>query len=211
MKEVISVHNVSKKYGKKNILKEVNFSVNQGEIFGILGGSGSGKSVLIKMLIGFLKPDRGKVKVNGSLGFSMQNNSFYNSLTIKQNLNYFSRLYEIKNKDETINYLIDVFHLKEHKNKLVSKLSGGQKKRLDIACALLNHPEILILDEPFAGLDTKLVRDLSKILKILKEHGITIILSSHLLNQIEKICTNIVFIQDQKLYSVEKSQLKDLY
>lgn len=209
--EVIVAREVSKKFGGKIILDKANLFVNSGNILGILGPSGSGKSVLIKMLIGFLKPDSGKIETKAKMGFSMQNNALYENLTLEQNLKYFAKMYNVKKSKDKINELLKSLSLEIHRKTKVMNISGGTKKRADIACALLNSPEILILDEPFAGLDTFLVNQLSELLKQLKENGMTIIISSHLLNQVESLCTALVFIQEGKAVPITKEQLKQLY
>lgn len=186
------VNNLSKSFGKKEVLKKVNFVVNEKEILGIIGKSGSGKSVLIKCLIGFQKPTSGNIKIknNAKIGFSMQNNSLYEYLTVKQNLYYFSKLYKVGkiSRKETINSLITNLELDDFKNALVKNISGGTKKRVDIACALINNPQIIILDEPFTGLDPELVNNLAKVILQLKKQGRTIIISSHRINELSKIC-----------------------
>jgi len=211
MEEVISLKGVSKKFKKNLIFEDVNLSINEKDIFGILGPSGGGKSVLIKIILNFIQQDKGSVRVKRKIGFSMQNNSFYENLTLIQNLNYFAKMYNVKNKDEKIKSLISTLALEGYENTRALHLSGGTRKRADLACALLNDPDILILDEPFSGLDSFLVKQLSDFLKQLKEHGMTIILSSHLLNQVENLCNKFIFINKGTATMLAKGQLKKLY
>jgi ABC-2 type transport system ATP-binding protein len=208
---IIEVKGVSKSFKKNVIFSDANFKIKKGEILGILGSSGSGKSVLIKCLMGFIKPSKGKIINSAEIGFSTQANAIYENLTVKQNLNYFARLSNVKDRKKQIEVLLKNLSLTEYEKVKVLKLSGGTKKRVDLACALLTNPEILILDEPFAGLDTFLVNQLSKFLKELKKQGKTIIISSHLLDQVENLCTDLIFIKDKKVVSISKSQLKKLY
>jgi ABC-2 type transport system ATP-binding protein len=208
---VINVKEVSKVFNKNKILEDINLSIEKGEILAVLGPSGSGKSVLIKLLIGFLKPTKGNITRNESIGFSMQDNSLYNNLTLKQNLNYFADLNHVPNKKEKINSILEKLSLTGYKNILAANLSGGTKKRADIACALLTNPKILILDEPFVGLDTFLVKELTKRLKTLQEQGITIILSSHLLNQVENLCDRFIFIKNTHAIEISKKDIRSLY
>jgi ABC-2 type transport system ATP-binding protein len=210
-KEAISVKNVSKKFNRRKIIDNISFKISQRDIFGILGSSGSGKSVLLKMMMGFIKPDSGSILVSSKIGFSTQENSIYLNLTLKQNLKYFAKMYNVPNKNQQIKNLISLLGLEGFENTLACNLSGGTKKRLDIACALLNDPKILFLDEPFSGLDSFLVNQLSEFLKKLKQQGITIILSSHLLQQVENLCNKLIFLKDKKVFSISKSQLKNLY
>jgi len=209
--EVISLVNVSKRYGGNLVLKDINLSLNKQEILGITGPSGSGKTVLIKILMDFLKPDKGTVRINKKIGFSVQDNSLYENLTLMQNLKYFSKLYNVKNIEDKINYLLRILVLEDYKDKLVFNLSGGTKKRLDIACALLNSPEILILDEPFVGLDCSLISQLSSFLSYLRDNGMTIVMSSHILDPIETLCDKVVFIKNGSLDPIQKLEIRKKY
>ena len=201
--DILSFKEVSKSFSHKKILKEVNFSVKKGEILGIVGPSGSGKSVLIKMLIGFIKPSSGNISFNLSprVGFSMQNNSLYNYLTVKQNLIYFSKLSGVSKsqRQNTISLLIKNLRLIEFENTLVKKLSGGTKKRVDIACALLNNPDVIILDEPFIGLDPTLIELLSKFILKLNNQGRTIIISSHRIKELSSISSRVLLVKNKKI------------
>jgi ABC-2 type transport system ATP-binding protein len=196
---VIEVTNLYKKFGEKEVIKSTSFSVKKGEILGIIGPSGCGKSVLIKILIGFLKPDSGKIEIDKTLkiGFSMQNNSIYKYLTVKQNLKYFAKLYKVprKGRKEMINALIKNLELEEYKKSLVKNLSGGTQKRVDIACSLLNDPAIVILDEPFAGLDPDLIKRFASFILSLKKRGKTIVISSHRISELNKISSRTITIK----------------
>ena len=211
MERIIKLENVSKKFKKKLVLRQVNLSFNKGDIVGILGRSGSGKSVLLKLLMEFLRPTTGNLDIKEKVGFSTQSNSLYEGLTLKQNLNYFSKIYSIKDREKVISYLINLLHLEPYKNTLVKKLSGGTQKRVDIACALLDSPQILILDEPFVGLDSFLVNELNNFLRTLKDKGVTIILSSHLLEQVDGLCNRFIFIEEGSSKEISRTQLKSLY
>ncbi len=209
--DVIEIKGVSKKFGEKIVLENVSFNIAKGDIFGIVGASGSGKSVLIKILIGFLEPDVGGVNISGKVGFSMQYNSIYDNLTVRQNLNYFSKIYEVKERRQKIDFLIRALFLEEYEDVLVSKLSGGTKKRVDIACSLLNSPDILILDEPFAGLDSLLIASLTDFFNQLNQKGTTIIFSSHLLNHARDFCKKVAFISQGKARLISPKQLEGVY
>jgi|SRR3989344_35611 len=208
---VISLRGVMKKFRKHLVLDKINLDVHRGEIVGVLGGSGSGKSVLLKTIIGFLRPTNGSVFVKGKIGFSTQSNSLYGELTLRQNLLYFASLYDIKNVKEILPKLLNFLHLSEYENVLVEELSGGTKKRADIACAMLDSPEILILDEPFGGLDSFLVNELITFLNKIQKIGTTIVLSSHLLNQVENFATRFILVQNSTINEISKTKLKSLY
>ena len=208
---VISLRDVTKKFRRHLVLDKINLDVRRGEIVGVLGGSGSGKSVLLKTIIGFLRPTNGNVFVKGKIGFSTQSNSLYDELTLRQNLLYFASLYDIKNVKEILPKLLNFLHLSEYENVLVEELSGGTKKRADIACAMLDSPEILILDEPFGGLDSFLVNELITFLNKIQKIGTTIVLSSHLLNQVENFATRFILVQNSTINEISKTKLKSLY
>jgi ABC-2 type transport system ATP-binding protein len=215
--ESISIQNISKSFGNQLILTNISALINKGEIIGLVGPSGAGKSIFIKMLIGFLKPDTGRIIINPlieqSIGFSMQNNSIYDMLTVKQNLNYFASIYKVPRKvrKQMIPLLIEKLNLKKFEKVIVENLSGGTKKRVDIACALLRNPEILVLDEPFLGLDPSLVASLSKFILELNKNGKTIIISSHQIQELSVLCNRVFLIKNSSLYQIEKSQMHLAY
>ena len=211
VEEVLAVNNVSKKFKNKLVLQDINLSLNKKEILGITGPSGSGKTVFIKMLMGYIKPDKGAININPKIGFSFQDNSFYENLTLKQNLNYFAKINNVKNRKEKIKELLHILSLEGYEKNIVFNLSGGTKKRVDIACALLTEPKILILDEPFVGLDYSLIKQLSEFLLNLRESGMTIIMSSHVLEPIENLCDKVIFIKDGELNIVNKSNIRNMY
>jgi ABC-2 type transport system ATP-binding protein len=215
--DIISLKGVNKSFGNIKILEDISLYVKKGESVGLVGRSGSGKSVLIKILIGFLDKDSGEIKIDPTIkdkiGFSMQNNSIYHYLTVKQNLKYFSKMYGLpkKTRNIIIPEIIERLDLKEFENKLVKKLSGGTKKRVDIGCALLNNPEVLVLDEPFSGLDPELVNSLSNFFLELNKRGKTIIISSHGLGELRKICSRFVLVKDRKLKFISRDELTNAY
>jgi len=212
---LVEVDDVSKSFGKKSILKGVNFYADKNEIVGLVGPSGAGKSVLIKLLIGFLSPDSGAVRLSPGavLGFSMQNNSLYDYLTVKQNLFYFARIFLVPSsvRKQVIKDLIQRLDLESYEDVLVKNLSGGTRKRVDIACALVNNPEILVLDEPFLGLDPSLVRKLSSFISELNKEGKTVIVSSHRLDELSKLCSRFVLVKDGGTWVVDKARVGEVY
>lgn len=214
---VLFVDSISKSFGRKKILDNVSFNVQKGEVVGLVGRSGAGKSVLIKILVGFYVPDNGYVAVtSGSknpLGYSMQDNALYDQLTVRQNLKYFSNIHKIPRKvrAERIKLLINRLNLKEYENVLVKKLSGGTKKRVDIACALLSDPEVIIFDEPFLGLDPALTDALSSFIISLGRVGKAILVSSHRTEELNKICDRVVMLKQGKMNSINKSQMREVY
>ena len=214
---VIEVKNISKSFKGKKIFDNASLSVEKGEIFCLVGQSGIGKTVFLKMLAGFFKPDSGSIfirtKEKNSIGISMQENSIYGNLTLKQNLFYFARLYNVDRKTakEEISRLIKLLSLENFEDTLVKKLSGGTKKRLDIACSLLNNPEVLILDEPLLGLDPQLVSVILRLILYLNRKGKTIIITSHMIPEISVVGTRFAVLKNKKISSIDKSKLKEAY
>lgn len=206
---MIELKNISKRFKDNTVLTNNSFRSEKGEAIGIIGRSGSGKSVLIKIIAGLLKPTSGTVKIQGQIGFSPQNNSLYPNLTVKENLDYFATLYDMKDKRKLNQYIQDL-QLEPYRNKLVSKISGGTKKRVDIACALLNDPDILLLDEPFVGLDNVLISQLSIILKKIISKGTTLIISSHHIDEILPLCQRYLLVKEGNLHELKKEKLKEV-
>ena len=209
--EVMKLVGITKKFKNRIILDNIDLVVFKKEILGLTGPSGAGKTVLIKILMGYLKPEKGKIISKNKIGFSTQENSFYEDLTLNQNLNYFAKMYNVKKRKEKIKVLIKTLGLDGYEKTIVGNLSGGTKKRVDIACALLNDPDILILDEPYVGLDHLLITQLSSFLDELRKSGMTMIMSSHVLEPIEQLCDRVIFIKDTKVSLIDKKNIRESY
>ena len=193
--DVIDVKTSYKKFSVENI----NFNLKSGDIFGLVGRSGSGKSTLIKTIIGKKKPDKGEIKayinnkafpIRKTIGYSPQENSLYPFLTLEENIMTFGRLWKLK-KDvikKRMDYLLRRLDLANSKKKRINQLSEGMQKRADLAVTLIHNPDILILDEPFAGLDISIQKFIWILLKELSKQGKIIIVSSHILKDIQKYC-----------------------
>lgn len=212
---LVSLNGVGKSFGKKKVLGNVNLEIKKGEVVGIVGPSGSGKSVLVKMIIGFLKPSEGSISFdeNPVLGFSMQDNSLYDHLSVDQNADYFSKVYNVSKEDRKsrIPKLITTLDLGEFEKVLVKDLSGGTKKRTDLLCSLINDPDILILDEPFLGLDPSLVKALLKFITNLNKQGKTIIISSHRTNELSYLASRILMVKNKTLKEITKDEINQAY
>ena len=200
MVNVIDVKNISKTIGKNKLINDISFNIDEGTIVGLVGRNGAGKTTLMKCLTGLLDVDTGSVNICSydmknerdyalkHIGASIEMPMFYPDLTGYENLNAFSE------SKSSIAYVIEYIGLKNEIFKKVRVYSLGMKARLMIGMTLLNNPELIILDEPTNGLDPKGIIELRNILIRLKEEGKTIIISSHILSEIEKICDEIYFI-----------------
>ena len=206
---IITIDNVCKNYKAKKALDNVSLSIKQGELFGLLGVNGAGKTTLIKILCGLTRKTSGTITINNFnldkeidkikeiIDISPQETSVANNLTVKENLEFFANIYN-NNDSNTINEIVDIFNLNEVLNQRAKTLSGGYKRRLSIAIALISKPKILFLDEPTLGLDVFARRELWNIIKKLQKN-ITIILTSHYLEEIENLCDRVAILSNGKL------------
>ncbi len=218
---VITVENLYKNYKTKCALNGVSLQIKEGALHGLLGVNGAGKTTLIKILCGLTKKTSGKVFVNGFdldtnaekikeiIDISPQETSIANNLTVLENLQFFANIYGT-NTEHHLNGIIETFSLKEVLNQTAKTLSGGYKRRLSIAVALISKPKILFLDEPTLGLDVFARRELWKIIQKLKGK-ITIILTSHYLEEIENLCDEVSILSSGNLLktgTVDKLKLE---
>ncbi len=195
--ELLRLEKISVYFGKRKILEDLSLNLNQGEILGLLGPNGVGKSTIFNIIIGLLKPDYGSVFIdkknvtedpifyrtkNYKIGYVPQHGGYFQDLTLRENLKAISEIVikDKKLRDEKINLLISKFELEPLQNIKAEFLSGGQKKRLVISLALLSNPKILLLDEPFAALDIMTIKNLQQIIVDLQiQNNISIILCDH--------------------------------
>lgn len=218
---LIEFRNVTKSFGHKTVLHNISFKIEKQEIFGLIGPSGAGKSTIIKLLTTVISPTSGEILINGTnaykdlqslrkiIGFSSQGANFYDSLTAMENLEHFGRLYGVKAKDikQRSEYLLKLVDLFSAKDKQASKLSGGMQRRLDLALALIHDPQIIVLDEPTAGLDPVLRKQIWSLIKDVQKQGKTVLVSSHELGEIEYVCDEIAIIKDGKILLVETPEI----
>ena len=209
---IITIKNVTKDYKKIKALNNVSLEIKDGELFGLLGVNGAGKSTLIKILCGLTRKTSGDITINGLdldtnidkikelIDISPQETSVANNLTVKENLEFFASIYSDKYQ-ESVNEIIEVFNLNNILNQRAKTLSGGYKRKLSIAIALISNPQILFLDEPTLGLDVFARRELWNIIHKLK-NDITIILTSHYLEEIEFLCDRVGILSKGELLKV---------
>ena len=218
--EMLKIENVSKTYkkGKVEALKDVSFSVKKGEFVALLGQNGAGKSTLINILAGNVKKSGGTVAIGGFdldrneletkkiIGVVPQEVSLDFFFNVKEVLQNQSGYFGIKDNEVHINKLLDKLHLKDKVDATSRSLSGGMKRRLLIAKAMIHQPEILILDEPTAGVDIELRHSLYEFLRELHDNGTTIILTTHYLEEAEKLCDRIIVINDGRMIVDESKE-----
>jgi ABC-2 type transport system ATP-binding protein len=216
---LIELKGISKRFGKKKVLKELDLSIEQGEIFGLIGRSGCGKSTLMKILLGVYRQDRGTITLEGHknpkdirslIGYTTQENSFYDKLTIYENMVYYANLYSINKQvlgvplSQHINSILKSVNLAGSKDTIAGRISGGMKRRLDFAISMVHNPKILVLDEPTTGLDPILVADFWKIVKDVKGDGRTIIVSSHIFSELELSCDRVGIMKEGAVSKIIK-------
>ena len=210
METILSLKNLDKKYGSVHAVNNLSFDIKKGNIYGILGPNGSGKSTTLGIILNVVNKSSGNFSwFNGSVsthealkkvGAIIERPNFYPYMTAVQNLKLICKIKEIST--EIIDEKLKTVNLYERKNSKFSTFSLGMKQRLAIASALLNDPEILILDEPTNGLDPQGIHEIRKIITEIASKGTTILLASHLLDEVEKICSHVIVIRNGiKLYS----------
>ena len=209
MENLVEVKNLKKNYGSKEAVKDISFAIKKDEILGLLGPNGSGKTTTIGMLLGLLKPTNGEILIDGKkiegnridilkkINFISPYIELPKKLTVKQNLIVYGKLYNVLNINNTIEYLVEKLRLSDLLNRITGELSSGQKNRVSLAKALINKPEVLLLDEPTASLDPEIgdfVRTFLENYK--KEKKISILLASHNMNEVTRLCKKILMMKD---------------
>ena len=213
MKYMIQTKNLNKSYKKQEVNKDISLLVPKNSIDGLLGPNGAGKSTLLKMLTGMINPTSGEIIYKEKpwsrndlleIGSLIEQSPIYENLTARENLKVRTLLYNLP--DSRIEDVLEIVNLTNTGNKKAGKFSMGMKQRLGIAIALLNNPKLLILDEPTNGLDPIGIGDLRELIKSFPKKGITVIISSHILSEVEQIADYIGIIANGQLWYQEKVQ-----
>ena len=213
MKYMIQTKNLNKSYKKQEVNKDISLLVPKNSIYGLLGPNGAGKSTLLKMLTGMINPTSGEIIYKEKpwsrndlleIGSLIEQSPIYENLTARENLKVRTLLYNLP--DSRIEDVLEIVNLTNTGNKKAGKFSMGMKQRLGIAIALLNNPKLLILDEPTNGLDPIGIGDLRELIKSFPKKGITVIISSHILSEVEQIADYIWIIANGQLWYQEKVQ-----
>lgn len=212
--KVLEVENLKKSLGKREIIKDISFSIEEGEIFGFLGPNGAGKTTTIRMLVGLIHPNEGSIKICGydlkkntekalkEVGAVVENPELYKYLTGRENLMQIARIRKIPKK--SVEETIKLVGLENRIDDKVRKYSLGMKQRLGLAASLLSNPKLLILDEPTNGLDPSGILDFREVVKkAAKEKGMAVFISSHILSEVQHLCDRVAFINHGTIKSVE--------
>ncbi len=206
----IDVAGVTKKFGNKTVVDAIDLQVRRGEIFGFLGPNGSGKTTFIRMLCGLLTPDAGRgtclgfdvlkqqVEIKCNVGYMTQRFSYYEDLTIRENLDFVARIYALPDREAAVQQSLDRLGLKNRSAQLAGQLSGGWKQRLALAACLIHQPKLLLLDEPTAGVDPKARRDFWEEIHQLAAGGMTVLITTHYMDEAER-CHRLAYLSYGRL------------
>jgi ABC-2 type transport system ATP-binding protein len=218
---IIECSGLSMSFGSLKVLDGIDLAVGAGENYGILGPNGSGKTTVIRILCGLLKPTSGSVKVFGRevpdrrnnpfIGYMTQMDALYNDLTVRENVRFFASIYGLKGheREKRIDEVLDVVRLAERQDSVVSTLSGGMKKRASIACVLAHRPRLMFLDEPTVGVDPKLRIQFWDYFRELNASGVTLIVTTHIMDEAER-CQRLSFLREgRKLIEGAPQYLKE--
>lgn len=207
---MLRIEKLNKRYGDRLVLQNLTFSIAEGEVYGLLGPNGAGKTTTINIICDLLRADSGAIYIEGKLvcqatkkliGIAPQENLLYQSLTCRENLDFFARIYGLSKsvRIEQVKNCLEAINLVDRANCPVETLSGGMQRRLSVAIALVHQPKLVILDEPTTGLDIEARYELWELIRQLKSQGITTLLTTHLLEEAERLCQRIGILKEGKL------------
>ena len=223
--DAIKIDSLMKRFGDFIAVDNININIKEGEIYGLLGPNGAGKSTTIGIMCGLLKPTNGKIEIlgvdvtksmknqNKLIGLVPQEIALYGELTAYENLKFFGQLYNLKGREleESIDRVLDFIGLQDVKKKVANTFSGGMKRRLNIGCALIHSPKIVIMDEPTVGIDPQSRNHILQSVKKLNESGVTVIYTTHYMEEVEFICNKIAIIDKGKVIAEgTKEELKNI-
>ena len=217
MNNIIKIENFSKSHNDIPAVKNISYNVMKGEMFGLVGPDGAGKTTTIRTLCGLLSPDEGEIKVLGydmlkekkkiqnNIGYLSQRFSLYGDLTVDENIEFFADIHGVKNYRERRDELLEFTRLTPFRKRFADKLSGGMKQKLALACSLIHKPQIIFLDEPTTGVDPVSRRDFWKILSNLLKDGITVFMSTPYLDEAER-CNRVALMNNGEIISLDTPQ-----
>jgi len=205
---VLMVEHLRKTFDNRHILEDISFSVNKGEVFGLLGPNGAGKTTLIRTILDIFRPDAGTISLFGrtfsdefkdAIGYLPEEGSLDKEIPVSECIRYFAELKHVDAIDRKMDEWLERLDLTEYRNKKIQELSKGMHRRLQFILAVIHEPDLLILDEPFSGLDPLNIKTLKDILLDLRDKGTTLIMSTHQMDEVERMCDRILMLNDGKM------------
>ena len=207
---MLIISRLSKSFGQRPVLQDINLAIPQGQIYGLLGANGAGKTTLINLICCLLRADRGEIQIDGQraevcarqmIGIVPQENLLYASLTCRENLQFFASLYGLRGVElrKSVQQCLEAVQLEERANSTAGTLSGGMMRRLSVAVALLHQPKLIVLDEPTTGLDIESRFEMWHLIQQLPSQGKTILLTTHLLEEAERLCDRLGILKQGRL------------
>jgi len=215
MSAAIEMTNVTKRYGATEALSAVTMDVQRGEMFGLIGSDGAGKTTAIRLMCGLLRPDAGAVRVLGHdpvrehravterVGYLSQRFSLYGDLTIDENIAFFAEIHGVRDYRKRRDQLLEMTQLTSFRDRLADRLSGGMKQKLALACTLVHEPALIVLDEPTTGVDPVSRREFWKLLSEFLSRGITILMSTPYLDEAER-CSRVVLMHEGRVLALDE-------
>ncbi|QAA30866.1 ABC transporter ATP-binding protein [Clostridium manihotivorum] len=205
---MLEVINLNKKYNKLEAAKNINFTINKGEIAVLVGPNGAGKSTTLKSIAGLLKYD-GEIKICGKInktpdgkrlfGYIPELPSLYPLLTVEEHIHFIARAYGIKSYEDKAEKLLTIFDMSDKKEKLAQELSKGMQQKVSIICGLITNPQVILFDEPMIGLDPKAIKELKNLICELRDEGASILISTHLLDSMEELWDRILIMKNGEI------------
>ncbi len=216
---MLKVENVTKYYGDIKAVDDLSFTIEPGEIFGLLGVNGAGKTTTFRMIMGLLEPNKGSITINDKkidyklvekIGFLTEERSLLTKLTVKEQVIYYGTLKGMKEKDilKKLDYWLDRFGVSDYKERKIKELSKGNQQKIQFITAIIHEPDLLVLDEPFTGLDPINVESFMSVIREFKQKGKMIIFSSHRMEHVELFCEKLVILKKGR--AVLSGNLKDI-
>jgi ABC-2 type transport system ATP-binding protein len=216
---VLNIEKLNKSYGKRQVLQDLTLHIQPGEIYGLLGPNGAGKTTTINILCNLLTADSGAIAINSQpvseatkllIGIAPQENLLYKTLSCEENLNFYAQIYGLKaqQRRQQVQASLAAVNLSDRAKSPVETLSGGMQRRLNIAVALVHQPKLVILDEPTTGLDIEARYEIWDLIRRLKNQGITVLLTTHLLDEAERLCQRIGILKGGRI--VAEGSLEEL-
>jgi len=202
---ILETRGLTKHFGQINAVRDLNLSIRYWETYGLLGPNGSGKTTLIRMLVGLVAPTSGEARLfghspreaRGDIGYMTQSEAIYQELTVRENLEFFAAIYGVASRQRILE-MLEFVELSKRADSPTSTLSGGMRRRLSLACALVHRPKLLLLDEPTVGVDPQLRAQFWDHFRKLNQEGVTILVSSHVMDEAER-CDRLGLLRDGRL------------